>query len=75
MTVLVELNVELVKALVDADADVVHGSLAVVAMVDLEDTCDVVETAAVVFDVGGAEVCEGDAGVDWGGFTPVLGTG
>lgn len=73
MTVLVKLDVELVRALVDAD--VVHGSLAVVAMVDLEDTRDVVETAAVVFDVGGAEVCEGDAGVDCGGFTPVLGTG
>lgn len=73
MTVLVKLDVELVNALVDAD--VVHGSLAVVAMVDLEDTCDVVETAAVVFDVRGAEVCEGDTGVDCGGFTPVLGTG
>lgn len=56
------------------DSEVVHGSL-VAGVADLEDARVVVDAAAVVLKVVGAEVCEEAAGVDCGGFTPVLGTG
>lgn len=66
---------ELEAALVDAD--VVRGSVVVVGLEDA-DVCPDLTVAEVVEEnamVDLAGVVEGTAGVDCGGFTPVLGTG